>query len=336
MYILQKPSQYNLSSMMVPILLDSQKDISFKLMKGSEIILSETYSPTAEYHIAIKDIGKICASYLAGKMEMDGKRILCQNTLSDEFILNYNLNRDIISVLKCKALTDTPIIEFYGKRFLNIQHKKKVTSLKSDEYLTLFIQEGASLTIQYTVQKGNSLEIISRTFTPAILGSWFYTLDVSPSYLFNIHNINNCIGYKICIPNGQNIEYSLLPPVNEIHQFYYRNIFDVPETFTSTGYYVKAIEVESEIGRIDGQEEIISSIRKDTHKFNFGAIHNRSDLALISEMISSSDIYFKIGGRYKKIIIVEQKTEVPSNMDIMSEVKIDFRLSSSEENIELL
>ena len=335
MIIIQRPEGYSLSKTMKPLIIDSQEDVTIKITHEEleEVILNETYTPDSKCLITAKDYGDVCGSYLFG-VDIEDKDMIEQNNIMGNFTIEFSVYGININVLKCMAIANIAGHEFQGKRFLNMQHKKKNTSLYSKEYLTFLANGPKRFAIEYYIDNGEKITSISKSYAIATKKG-FCTVDVSPVKLLVAHNIQNCIGYKLSDPDGEYIEYSLLQESESIHQIKYKNVFDVPETFTAYGEYIKKAVTNIEETIIDG-ETTLESERADEFELTLKSIVDQNDKALISELISSSEIYYMIDEVWKKIVITKHKIEESSLPGTINDITITFKFADKNENITLL
>lgn len=340
MHIIQKPDNYSLTGSLKPIIIDSDQSIMFVLKKGNTIILEETYSPDANNRIYIRGLGKVIENYLTGIFDTDWESdpYVCQEQIDSDFTFQCGtLPAFNIQILRCSAASNKATYLFWESRFLNMQHREKCTHSTASEFITLFWDRGDVLIDAefYCLQNG-VLKTILKQFMYPVYYEGFFTLDVSPSFLLNQVQLEGCIAYTLSVLKQSGITYHLLPPNQDTYFFRYRNSFDVPETFTSNGRLVRAVTSESENVQIDDTEVRTNIVHTETCEFTFCLPHFRSDIALISELVTSSEVEFFHSGYWKKIIIIEEKIEDYAEPGEMKESVIKFRFADKNKKRLLL
>ncbi len=344
MNIIQRPDTYSLTSTIKDFIIESDwvsstnsyKDILFEVLLNGNSILKESYVPDASGKIYVRDLGGFLENYLSGSLAK-GKQ-----DISKEF--SFKIDNQVVgssTVLFCKATTGEAANLFYGKRLLNLQYLNKITIPGSKEYISVFSSvEGKPIQARVIYKKNNSLRY-SET-KPVYINNYasgFYTYDVSFSkILSNFPEIEqrNIVAYMI-IYSDVAVEYKVdwetyLDP----KFFIYLNSFGVPESIVCRGETFRKGVQTFETSKINKLEHKYNIQRADTFEVSSGKIYSHTDYLLLREMFSSEDVRCFFNGKYRKIIITEENSNISYRSSSFTPVKFTFRFADSKENISLL
>ena len=336
MTIIQQPAAKSLTSEMKDFIVESDIDIHFEILLNNDVILDELYTPDISNRIHVKALGEFCENYLKGEFDTE-----VQSEVSKTF--KFRINNVVAGnslVLLCRAKSNQSSEAWFTDRFLNIQYRKKITVPNAKEFVTAFLNNVKNKVYAQLTYQDNGLKRSVRKVVYTGNGK-FYTVDVSFSKvasLFPEIPERAIIDYNISLHESDaDIQFIVdWETYLSAKTFLYLNSFGVPESLVCRGEIFRKGIPSFTGAKIDGIEHKYNIRRDDTFEVSFGKIYAQNDYLLFREMIGSEDVKCFFDGKYRKIIITEENTNINQKAGAFSVGKFTFRFADTKDNVSLI
>lgn len=321
MIVTQRPGAIEFASNMPDYIIDADATISFEVKIGNQTILSEEYSPDAEFKVRIRKLGRFCRKALWGIWPNGNDNVTYQNNIGATFgfyidgVLDAESFVIFSRVAACKYDFSSPVM-------LSSVNSKVIRS-GIPEYLSFFLKNGQSLEVSCTTVDGvaikqnfytHSLENAVCTFRCDLerIGMLF------GDAVFNSFRVGNMTYYI------DSTSYA------ERFIFRFKNMYDCPEIICATGFMKLKGDSDSEISFMNGIERKFIINRKDEYTVNSGVIFRQSDYKLWHDFLNCQEASVFVDGTWYDIVITQQNYERDYRKNILKAVEFSFRLADPE------
>jgi len=295
MTVLQQPDAFSFSAGMKDIIISSQDTVIFILNIPSGIVLQETYTADAEGKIYIRDLGKLCQSYISPV------------TLREQFtmkLLNVETNAVFstinITVQYSNVVLDISAEEFLEDRFLSLLDREKIIYREQKEFLSLVVP--AQTDVKAVIRrKSGVFENIHLTTISQI--NTVITIDVSPSIFTNPETIT----YYTILAGDRPMTYYIRPEPTPGVQFIFLNSFGVKETFIPSGLINHENKYENSFGTFAGKYRKYFIDFKKLFTANTGVIDD-NHATWLEELFMSKDVFLLSPSGIENEITIEEAT----------------------------
>lgn len=319
MNVTQRPGAIEFASNMPDYIIDADATISFEVKLGNQTILSEEYSPDAEFKIRIRRLGLFCRKALWGIWPGDGNVTTLDN-VADTFSFYINGEKDcdtfvIFSRVRTSKTTDIPVV--LSSIF------EKVTRKGIPEFASFFVKQDQILELVAVNSDGVSYR---QDFYTHLYGNNVCTFRTDADYISDLIGIENIRSYNIA-----GMQYYVdATSYTEKYVFRFKNIFDCTEIICATGYLQLKSDDNSETSYMYGVERKFVVNRNDEYTVNSGVIFKQSDYRLWHDFLNCQEASILIDGTWYDIVITQQNFERDYRKNILKAVEFSFRLADPE------
>lgn len=327
----QLPDPYSLLSAIKDIIITSDEDLTVEIIIDSVSVLEEIYQPDTDGKIYIYELDRIIGNYLEGA-DFD---VQDQSGIMKDIAINVNnTSFQIFHVLKCSSVTNIQSSNFFaGKVFLHLMKQVKRVTTWSLEYLSCVFTDDVRTVSVFITDKSlvNSSEITLFTAT----GNGAKTIDVSfpvIAALFPDVLPDNIIAYRVKLEKEISVfmidRNTYLLPL----EFRFKNCFDVPETLITRGTATRKGDTSFESSTIHRISTKFNIIRADKFEVFSGKIYSLNDYDRYAEMFNSEVVEINFMGKWRKIIIDSETSEIPLRTGNLPQVSFSFSFADKRDN----
>lgn len=334
----QAPVGWSLSSNIKDIIITSDADIVFGLKNYDDqdnYIIIESYTPDSESKIYITDLEKVVNSYISGS----GLDVITQTSLFLMFeIWIDGAPNSAFLVLKCNAYTSVSAENFaLGNVFLHLMKQKKMVTPTSKEYVTVSFTADNSRKVQVFITTRTPTGYVNSDPIDFITSETdaIKTLDVSfPAIVAKYPAVNpdDIIAYRLSLPKEISVflvdRNSYLLPL----EFRFKNSFDVPETLMSRGTANRKGKTSFDTSTVRSVVTKYNVVRNDEFEVTSGKIFSLNDYDRYREMFNSEVVEINFQGKWRKIIITEENSNVGLRMGSLQPISFTFMFADKVDN----
>lgn len=315
----QQPDSFSWTSTMKDIVLSATENVIFTLQVDNKVILTETYTPDSLGKINIRNLGKVCRSYLNGELFPVDQ---IQHNLMKIFTSTINGTTRQFLVQRCDAYLKQNVL------LLSAGTTNRITTLDSVERLSLFTDHSFFVSVLSIANEDLSEVGPFELFSPSA-GTKIYTVDVSPSVVqsASIPFDGPIIGYKIEV-GGLIVTYLLENAFPGMKQFLYLNSFGVPDTITLFPETKQKISTTSETAIINDTSYRFNIQRNDSIEEGNILFHSIDALNRLRDMFSSEVVKTLIDGEWIDILITDLKDENVTQLAHVQPISFNYKIAN--------
>jgi hypothetical protein len=245
----QKPASINFLRNMQSFIIDSSEDIVFKLMKGGNVLIEESYSPDADGKIEV-DVRDVVAQELY--LNLPSGNSFQQSNAVGEFTAY--VDDSIVStfkVIKGGVRKLSSASSFLSSNWLTWQPQTKQVTFDSPEYLTYYFSSSGSVTAKFYLKDGTTKSVTVGS------GSGLTTFNVSFSRLLSLSGLSASNIYGIVdLSAGSSYTQRLIcvPTMGDEHYYLAANSLGGIDTFCFHGDMSQAPNVSYKAAEKDGEK----------------------------------------------------------------------------------
>lgn len=318
MTVTQRPGVIEFASNMPDYIMDADATISFEVKIGNQTILSEDYSPDAEFKVRIRRLGQFCRKALWGSWpgnETYTSMANLANTFS--FYINGEKDSDCY-VLFSRVFTKKIVTD----QILLSSINEKVIRRGVPDYTSFFLRQGQSVNVQINTDEGVQTKTIYTENTSDMISTLDTSVDtiqqLFPGVSFNSYSVGSM---KFHIDATSYAEKYI---------FRFKNVFDCTEIVCATGFMQLKGEDNSETAYMYGIERKFVINRNDVYTVNSGVIFKQSDYRLWHDFLNCQEASILVDDTWYDIVITQQNYERDYRKNILKAVEFSFRLADPE------
>ncbi len=320
MTILQKPDEFSLASGMKDIIISSQGSVTFTFAISSGTAFTEKYYPDADKKIYIRELGKLCQSYIP------------MDTLRYRFLMSLFADDGTggggivdATVQYCNVELDVAATEFLEKHFLSLLVNEKIIYREQKEYLSLVVSSQTTVKAIIRRKSGvfESLDLLTVSDLEKVL-----TIDVSPSKFSNPETIS----YYTIIAGERVMTYYVRPEPMPGVQFIFLNSFGVKETYIPSGIINRENKYENSFGVFSGKyrKHFVDLEKQYTARTG---ILDDNHATWLEDLFLSKDVFLLTSSGVEKEVTIEEATVKRSSArEELPAYEFKYRLAKVNQN----
>lgn len=329
--ILQKPDGLSLLGNLKTFIASSTSEVSFRLLKGTDVIVDEIYYPDADGNIEV-DVKDVIKEYL--DIKLPSSNIYLQSEGSARFVAYIDSQHaGVFTVVKggVRKLSGTSEA-FLKANWLTWQPQIKRVRWSSPEYLSYYCVSASVVKAKFYLVSGGS-ETVTLS---ALEADCLVSLNVAMSYLFGFssHEKSELYGLvDIWVEDDSGVQLSYIqryvysPEQGDEHVYVCVNSLGGIDTFTFHGACTMAPEIEHQTAEASGHKiDITSSVERKWQQ-NTGFMTPQYTKWFF-EFVSSGKQWAVIDGRTEDIVLDTSSLQLDDSENLQS---CSFQFSLSEE-----
>lgn len=238
--VVQRPDTLSLLRNIKSYRINSSSAVAFKLMKGTSVLIEETYHPDGTDIVTI-DIQDVVAQYLS--LSLPSTNIYSQASGQQEFKAYVDNNLDLtFTVIPAgvRKLSDTPT-NFLKANWLTWQPQAKKVRWYQPEYLSYYFAVAGKVKVKFYLNTGTTETILLDTVSTA---GAYKTYNMQIAHLFSLssheaEDLNGLVDVWVETTSGTRLSYIqryvFTPDDRNEHYFLCINSLGGIDTFCFTG-----------------------------------------------------------------------------------------------------
>jgi len=333
MIIIQQPGAYCLTSTVKDFIISSVTNINFRVLIGTDVLLSETYAPDSTGKIYIKNLGRFFESYLLGQMKIGVQGLNAKTFL---FKVDDVAAGSTVAIL-CRAFTGLDGSNFCLTQLpLNLQYLTKITIPSATEFLTYYLKVTDKVKVKILYKSAANIieSALVDYFVPTVEN--YQTLEISLhkiALLFPAIDASTIVSYLIGF-NDLFIHFKIeWDSYLDTKRFIYLNSFSVPETLITRGEVYRKGVLSADSSMINNVEKRYNIKRADTFDVSSGKKFSTMDNTLLREMMQSELIKVYYCGEYREVYLIEENSTENLRRNSFSASGFTFRFADNRLNL---
>ena len=318
MTVTQRPGVIEFASNMPDYIMDADATISFEVKIDNQTILSEDYSPDAEFKVRIRRLGQFCRKALWGSWPGNETYTSMAN-LANTFSFYINGEKDSDCYVLFSRVFTKKIV---SDQILLSSINEKVIRRGVPDYTSFFLRQGQSVNVQINTDEGVQIKTIYTENTSDMISTLDTSVDtiqqLFPGVSFNSYSVGSM---KFHIDATSYAEKFI---------FRFKNVFDCTEVVCATGFMKMKGEDNSETAYMYGIERKFVINRNDVYTVNSGVVFLQSDYRLWHDFLNCQEASILVDGTWYDIVITQQNYERDYRKNILKAVEFSFRLADPE------
>lgn len=318
MTVTQRPGVIEFASNMPDYIMDADATISFEVKIDNQTILSEDYSPDAEFKIRIRRLGLFCRKALWGIWPSQDAFTYI-DTVAKTFSFYINGVKDSDCFVLFSRVKNNKIV---NDQILLSCINEKVVRRGVPDFTSFFLKVGQSVIVQCHTSDGLQTKTLYTENTCDRVLTFDTSVDTIKSMfdgaLFSTYSVGSM---KFHIDATSYAEKFI---------FRFKNVFDCTEIVCATGFMQLKGEDNSETAYMYGIERKFVINRNDVYTVNSGVIFKQSDYRLWHDFLNCQEASILVDDTWYDIVITQQNYERDYRKNILKAVEFSFRLADPE------